>query len=512
MADRTQPLMLERAFDPVVRVSSDPPPAENKGFKAARTGRRSASFESERQHVNTAVQKGGALLRGRSRFFCEENPLGIGGRDTWGAYAVGTGLMPVMRGVRAPVKRAWMKAFFAWAKVCDFDGNYDLFGIMLMAAWEYFTVGEIFLRKMISADQPVQIQALASEQLPYLNSGRDVPPGNVVRLGIEFNAKGKKVAYHFYRYHPQDSTAPAGSRTVTERVPADQVIHLFRATMPGQIRGVPQTRGALIPGSLLDDYEDALLERARAGTRPIAAIEKTEVTDDGSSGEGAASTVAAGANDNKDGSATLDLEPGTMFDLEVGEKLSTIEPPDPGANYREFRFSQSTRATSAMAVPNAEVTGDLRDVNFSSMRGGRMPFKRKIEQFQFLKMVPQMLDPIWAWFATDALLFGTVTLPRGASRALAPYSDIAWNGPKWEYVNPKEDAETDVLLVDNLLKPRSAVIAETGEDPESVDEQIAQDQERETKLKLVRRQKTAPAQAGAKPAAEPPKPRQRQDA
>lgn len=459
---------------------------EDKGFRGARTGRRSAGFEAERRHINTAIQAGGALLRGRSRFMVGENPLGISAQEVWTGYAVGTGIIPSMQGVRPAVKKAWMKAFYKWIKTCDFDGQRDYFGIQAAASDECFAAGEVFIRKIISADQPLKLQLLASEQLPYnLVSSPQAVPGNTIRLGIEFNPKGQRVAYHFLRSHPGDSTARTTDRLRTERVPADEVRHIYRAKIPGQIRGVPQTRGALIPANLLEDYEDSLLERARAGTRPIGFVEKPDDATD--TGSGAASSLGQAATNNGDGTGTLEMEPGTLLDLNPGEKVSSIAPPDPGANYGEFRYAQSTRATSAMGVPNAEVTGDLRNVNFSSMRGGRMPFKRRIEQFQHLQLVVQMLDPIWAWFAADAMLFGLVSLPRGASRSLEAYCDIAHMGPKWEYVNPREDAQTDVLLVNNLLKPRSDAVAETGWDPEEADERIAEDQRREARLGLKRR-------------------------
>jgi len=42
-----------------------------------------------------------------------------------------------------------------------------------------------------------------------------------------------------------------------------------------------------------------------------------------------------------------------------------------------------------------------------------------VEQYQYLWLIPQALQKIWLAFVEDALLRGTVNLPRGAARTLA---------------------------------------------------------------------------------------------
>ena len=54
---------------------------------------------------------------------------------------------------------------------------------------------------------PLQLQMLPSEMLP-LNRNEDLPGGNVIRQGIEFDAIGRRVAYWFLRRHPGDLTDP----------------------------------------------------------------------------------------------------------------------------------------------------------------------------------------------------------------------------------------------------------------------------------------------------------------
>src|SRR3546814_8774944 len=98
---------------------------------------------------------------------------------------------------------------------------------------------------------------------------RDLPGGNVIRAGIEFDRLGRRVAYHLYRSHPNDgllapmSSSAGGGGMDTVRVDASEVIHLFRPLRPGQIRGEPWLTRALVKLNELDQYDDAELVRKK---------------------------------------------------------------------------------------------------------------------------------------------------------------------------------------------------------------------------------------------------------
>lgn len=464
----------QKAEGPLVRVTDKP-------FRASRQGRASASFEGQRQHINTAIRQGGELLRQRSRFFCRENPLAISAKELRTAYAIGCGMMPMPVGLSAARKKALLKAFYEWCKTCDADGVNDFFGLQATVSDEEFEVGEVFIRLIHSVNQPLKLRLMTSEQLPYsVLSAPDLPTNHTIRLGVEMDAQDQRAAYHFYRYHPGDGTVTTSDRVRTVRIPASEILHVFKARQPGQLRGLPRTLGALVPANKLSDYDDTTLERAISGSKVSGIIKK------GASDRGSEAGVLAGAKSNGDGTATLDFETGTILELEQDEDWVTVEPPDPGANYGEFTYRNSAQACAAMGVPYLEVTGDLRKATFSAGRLGRMPFKRRVEQFQHLQLSVQMLQPIWVAWLRDGLLRGTISLPRGAARTVEAYSNVRWMGPKWEYIEPLKDRQAEKMAVDELFVPRSDIIAERGDDPDEIDQKIAEDQKREKRLGLKR--------------------------
>lgn len=443
-------------------------------FRASRSGRLSSPFETERRHINSAVSSGGSMLRARSRFHTREGGLLSAAKDTWVGYSVGTGIAPSWQDVKPTVRRALHKWFNRYAKRCDFDGVTTYYGLQAIIEAEVVEAGECFVRLIRSADRPLQFQLISSEQLPYDQSATGLTEGHEVRLGIEFDKAGRRCAYHFYRVHPGDGTKQTTALAM-ERVPAEDILHVYRVEYPGQLRGLPQTRAALVPANKLDDYDNSMLERANVGSNFAVFIER-EGSDRG--------TTAATTTDGQP--AEMNIGSGSIIEGAPGEKASTIMPPDPGNNYDAFTFRQATRVTSAIGVPYAETTGDLRKANYSSTRAGRQPFRRRIEQRQQFSLIPQFCDPAILAALSDALLRGDVVLPRGASRNISAYENIDHVPPFWEYVDPRGDVQADVMLADNLLKSRSKIVAERGEDPVELDDQIAEDQRREGKLHLMR--------------------------
>ena len=63
------------------------------------------------------------------------------------------------------------------------------------------------------------------------------------------------------------------------------------------------------------------------------------------------------------------LEPGTMQILEPGEDVKFSQPADVGASYAEFLCAcSSARWQLAMGITYEMLTGDLTQVNYSSIR------------------------------------------------------------------------------------------------------------------------------------------------
>jgi lambda family phage portal protein len=129
------------------------------------------------------------------------------------------------------------------------------------------------------------------------------------------------------------------------------------------------------------------------------------------------------------------------------------------------------------------VTGDLRQANYSSLREGKLEFRRRIEQVQHGTLVFQLCRPVWNRWLKDAALSGALDIP-GFAENPAVYLPVKWIPPKWDWVDPLKDRKAEIEAIAAGLKSRSDVIESEGYDAEEVDRRIAADRAREQELGL----------------------------
>lgn len=459
-------------------------------FDAGRNARRLVVIPSSTRSINTDIAAFGERARARSRYLCTNDAYFVAAKRAYVAAMVGTGIMPAPRLQPKTLAAAFEEAFLDWTDEADAAWQTDFYGLQWKAAGEMFEAGEALFRIRPRRPQdglsvPLQLQPIPAEMLP-LEDTRRLSNGNLLHCGIEFDAIGRRLAYHFLRNHPGEIGITDFRGLERVRVPADNVLHLFEPLRDGQVRGVPQTLSAMVAGAMLGIYDDNELERKRTAayytvfvTRPIA------LNEDGLPlypGAGTSATTDDGASHSVPADG-INLEPGAVIELAEGEQVTPAQPADVGGSYEPFQYRQLTRIASGLGVPYADMTGDLRQTSFASVRAGLIQFRRRIASLQHHVMVFQMCRPVWRRWVETAVLAGA--LPVSPSAFMAEpgrYLRCAWRPPRWEWVDPLKDAQTVALLVDEKLMSRDAAIEEMGESPDQVDHEIAEGRARLAEL------------------------------
>lgn len=453
------------------------------GYEASRMARRLKGWRAEKSHVNALLRAGGVELRARARHLCRENPYAANALDSFTAAAVGAGIKPSPLVEDAAVKAALQRAWLRWTDESDADGLTDFYGQQALAARAMFEAGECFLRFRPRRPEdglsvPLQIQLLESEQLP-LDDNRDLPGGQVVRSGIQFDAIGRRVAYHFLREHPGDRTL--GGIANTTVVPAAEVMHVYQPLRPGQIRGQPKITPAMVRLYLLDQYDDAELDRKK-----VAAMFAGFITRQPDSDPDPKSDSVLEAEEIEGATAQIHLEPGMMQYLEDGEDIKFSEPAEVGGSYEAFQYRTLLACAAGLGLPYHAITGDVAKANYSSLRASQVEFRRRMDQFQHATLVYQMCRPVWRRWLEAAVLAGAIP-ELGASAFARNREDFLaakWITPKWDWVDPLKDGQAEALAQMHGWKARSDIVEATGYDAEEVDARIAQDRAREAELGL----------------------------
>ena len=453
--------------------------------EAAGRGRRSLAWMPSNPGAVAAMLATHTDLRIKSRDLVRRNAWGQAALDAFVANAVGTGIKPQSLSdaeqFKADVQALWRD----WTEEADAAGQTDFYGLQALACRSMLEGGECLIRLRPRRVEdglavPLQLQLLESEHLPiHLNT--DLPSGNAVRSGIEFDALGRRVAYHLYRSHPEDGrlapmSGQGGMETV--RVDAREVIHLYRVLRPGQIRGEPWLSRALVKLNELDQYDDAELVRKKTAAM-FAGFVTRQNPEDNLMGEGAA---------NGDGIALAGLEPGTLQILEPGEDIKFSDPADVGSSYSEFLRTQFRAVAAAIGITYEQLTGDLTGVNYSSIRAGLLEFRRRCEMVQHSVLVHQMCRPVWAAWMKQAVLSGALDAPgfaRGGPARRRQYLAVKWIPQGWQWVDPEKEYKAMLMAIRAGLMSRSEAISANGYDAEDVDREIAADNQRADDLGLI---------------------------
>jgi len=468
-----------KLFNAFRRHPSGGPSTVRARLEGAMSRRRLRGWQPPLENINSLVASGGPRLLARSRELVVTNGYAANACEAYAANLVGDGIKPsslIEDGeLRDKVQRLWL----AWTDQADADGLTDFYGLQAMIAREMFVAGECFVRiRPRRAEDgllvPMQLQLLQAEMLPF-ELTKTTPSGNPIRCGIEFDLIGRRVAYHFRRRHPGDSTdrGPVMGNPVipeTTRVPAEDVLHIYRPIDAGQIRGLPHVAPAMVRLFLLDQYDDAELDRKKTAAMFAGFITKNAPEE----------ALMGAVEDEGTGIGIASLEPGTLQVLLPGEDIKFSSPADVGGGYEAFQYRTLLAISASLGLPYHLVTGDVRQANYSSLRAELVEFRRRIGQLQHGVLAHQFCRPVWIRWLETAALSGTLKLPD-----MAKAKPVHWIPPRWDWVDPLKDIQAQLLGINAGLMSRRKAVEATGYDIEEIDRENADDAERAAGLGLI---------------------------
>ena len=435
-------------------------------------------------NLNAAMLSGAAISAQRASYFARNNPNVAAAVAAIVSNAVGTGIKPRSKHPDPAVRDRLHALWEQWQEQADATGRAGgFYSQQALAVRAMVEGGESFARLVTASPDeglpvPLMVELISRDQVPT-TQWKDLRPGATVRSGIEFNAQGKRVAYWILPFNPSDPTAPVLAPTWEPvRVPAEDMLHLFRDLVENQLRGLTWLAPVLLRVNELDQYEDAALVRAKIAAMLMAFIINKDADNPAWKGTGQNETPT--------------LEPGTVAPLNPGETVEFTSPHD-DKNYDTFTKNHLRAIATGIGATYFQVSGDLADANYSSLRGGLVEFRRNIEQLQHLTIIPQLCAPVWRRFVELSVLSGALDAPdfyenRGA------YLAAEWLPPAFDWVDPLKDIRAEVEAIDAGLKSRAQSVAEAGYDVEALDAEIAADRTRETRLGLAfGKAATAPA-------------------
>ncbi len=447
-----------------------------RSYDAAGGGRRWRGFNDMPNQLAAQLAARGPAGK-RSRAMVGNNPHAASGVETWVSALVGTGIKPQSTHPDPSVRAKLNVKFESWVDGADADCSTDFYGMQALAARRLVVDGESFAVFIYAPNGALTVRLLDAEQIdPAMH--RDAGGGVRIVAGVEFDATGRRLAYHVFRERPG---LPLGTMLDTIRIPAEDMCHLFRVDMPGQVRGLPWLTPSLLRMADYDAASDAQLMRQK-----VAAMFAGFITDPNG--------VPADFQGQADGMGNLDggIEPGILKVLLPGQDIRFSEAASVGGEVIEFMKVTAREIAAGLGVPYEAMTGDLSGTNYSSIRAGLVEFRRRVEALQHNVLVFQFCRPVWRRFVTAEILSGRLDAP-GFERDPEPWLGARWITPRQEWVDPKKDAEAEIAAIGAGLMSRRQAVAARGYDLEVIDAEIASDNARAKALGLTFGAVAAPA-------------------
>lgn len=415
---------------------------QKRNYAAGDKGRRTDGWNLRLgQGPNAAILKSLPLIRERSRDVVRNNPWGASMKSEivanlvhYGIIASFTDRAPGSREMDGDVPDIWLD----WAESfqCDAAGRKNFYGIQKLVAGTWFESGECFIRRIWRDDWkageiPFALQVLEPEFIDHSHDGRDN-----TKLGIKFDANGKRLGYWVFKNHPGDAV-----QNESFFVNAAEVIHIYSEERPGQIRGIPLMAPVILRMYNLDLFEDAELTKQEIASM-YAAFEKD------------ADPSGRPIEESKKDAPDDDIQPGLIQRLGPGRDIVFSNPPQ-RSGYAEYVKQNLLAVAAGIGLTYENMSGDYGSVTFLNGRMGQLRFHRKIDQWLWMMFIPQLCEGVARWFREGAAIAG-----RDMSRYI-----IGWQPPVKHMVDPAREIPAEREAVRMGVKTQFEIIREYGNDP-----------------------------------------------
>ena len=364
------------------------------------------------------------------------------------------------------VEAAWLK--FSRKENCTISGLFTMNQVCDLALRSAARDGSILCQKIIGKEAGnsfgFALKPMEADHLDRFYSGY-APNGNEVRLGVEYDKdsvgqKRKPVAYWITPRHPGDFIGYSGNYT-RRRVPAVEVIHLFRATRFEQSEGVPWGTSAMSGLNMLGGFQEAALVASRAGACQSGFIEN----------ETGEEYLGDGVDSN--GQPINQIEPGEIKSLPKGARYKANNPAYPHIGYGEYVQSVLRGISSGLGVSYMSISGDLNGTSYGSGRIGLLEERemyRKIQNW----FIDDFMLPIFGAWLPYAFLSGEIALPFAK---FDKFNQPTWKARSWAWLDPLKDQEANLLAINNFLDSPQSILAKQGENPDKILNEIKEWQE-----------------------------------
>jgi lambda family phage portal protein len=352
----------------------------------------------------------------------------------------------------------------AWGKKgnCTIDGKLSFIDCQSMVMEQLATEGECLIQIIRDSNLPwgFALKFLDNDMLDEGLNER-ASNGNEIRMGVEEDDNGKVVAYWLWTQHPFDDVVRKPSQNKRVRVPAEQILHIYRQERPNQTRGIPPMVTAILDLKQLNGYIEAELVAARVAAAKMGFF--TSEKGDEYVGEGT----------DEEYNQTMNAEAGVFEQLPEGMNFQTFDPQHPTGQFASFIKQIIRSVASGLQVSYASLSNDLESVNYSSIRQGALEERHYFRAEQRF-LIEHFLQPIFEAWLLMAMTKGKVNLP---AFKFDKFANPHWQPRGFGNIDPLKETQSQILGLNNGIMSLQDIASLHGRDVESLFEQLQQEKD-----------------------------------
>jgi hypothetical protein len=394
------------------------------------------------------------VIRDRSRYeILENNCYGKGIVLTLANDTIGTGPRLQLRTEDAEVNTQVERRYGEWADEIRKAEKLRMMRVDKGVSGETF--GHFATNPLLR--HPVKLDLIPSEADHFCQPWGRSFDARIID-GIEYDAANNPINYYRQKSHPGGDFSYVNPFDV-DKLPADQVIHLYRADRPGQLRGVSEFVTALSIFAQIRRWTQAEMDAASFAASLNAVIH----------------TTAGAVTDPADVEAldAIPFERNGGLTLPRGWTASQFKSEHPHAQSESFERRRVREIARCVNMPLIIALGDSTDANYSSGRLDHQAYFKSIHVERSYWECACLDRILLAWLKEAALIPGF--LP-DELRALAranqlPPHEWFWDG--FAHVDPLKEGSAQTLRLANGSTTRDAEYAMAGRDIDSEDERAA---------------------------------------
>lgn len=333
---------------------------------------------------------------------------------------------------------------------CDALGQLSLTEMVRMIVRRMRVDGGILILKVNTPGGvvPLALQLLEVDRLDttVMDYG-----GNAVIGGVEINQYGKPVAYHIKSIN--QFGLETGER---QRIDAQRIIYLANRTRPSQVREMSPSANIIERIRDINEYIEAVSIKERVAACLSVFVKKVSPSSFGRMNEQPA--------DPATGYDTTTLAPGTIRNLQPGEDIQVVSPPNTASNAAEMLRTQQRMAGSGQGLSYEAVSRDMSQVNYSSARQGLLEDIReyRVEQ-QYL--IDHFYYEIYTEFLISAVVSGALPIDQGEFWGnKADYIAHTFIPSGWSWIDPLKEANANQVALNTGQTTLARICAGNGAD------------------------------------------------